>query len=574
MYDDTTTHPNTNSLIVANQAKPSENLLGMCVYAWRNTPEWLIKNHPRFGDVRLRPPLPKEFNERPPKDRLIFDDPLNSKMFLATANSLDAYLSFGFDNIHATEASRYADGHDLFRALYPTLSSEPHSALYIESTPNGQEGRGRWFYEQCMDAHSRKNTEYGEMKLVFIPWHEMTYSFAIPFPDDAKRRAFKASLKPPEVDLLRRFPKIELEQLAWRRMLLAGPTFNRDEDMFDQEYPTDLETAFLVTGESVFRRADIKRLVKDKRDPEWEGDIYWGESDEANEGMPLQEIVGRPKFLTMGQARSEGRRSHVNERTYRNLKVYRWPQSGERCIIACDVGGGDPDTKDGDFSIIHVGVLNELAQDELIMTWSGHLNPLAFAEVACALAHAIWIRVGTEVKAPTLAPEYTGPGKAMCQFIEKMGLYPRVYMYQNLGVKGMPRSKHLGWESNQNTLPFAINAMTRMVEQGGIDIPDGDVILQMASYKKVDPYGDDSSYGGAAGRHDDHCAALRILCALLRLESTRIPGEADVQEVDEFGDEDGNDVPWSPFEDVLPGIMGRDLDEESDDYHESLYYAR
>ena len=42
MYDDTTTHPNTNSLIVANQAKPSENLLGMCVYAWKNTPEWLI----------------------------------------------------------------------------------------------------------------------------------------------------------------------------------------------------------------------------------------------------------------------------------------------------------------------------------------------------------------------------------------------------------------------------------------------------------------------------------------------------------------------------------------------------
>ena len=210
IYDDTTTNPNTYSLIVANERNPSENVLKMCRRFWENTPELL-----RFGDIEvpLRPPLPAQYRNSPSKDRMEFDAPLNSHIFIATARSIDAYLGYGFQNIHATEAGYYQDGDGLFRALYPTLSTDPHSALYVESTPNGQEGRGAWFYETCMDAASRKNTQYGEMKLVFIPWHAMTYSFAVPFGSDEKRAAFKRSVSKVEEDLVKRFKHISLERL-------------------------------------------------------------------------------------------------------------------------------------------------------------------------------------------------------------------------------------------------------------------------------------------------------------------------------------------------------------------------
>ena len=241
IFDDTIMNPNTTSLIVANERNPSENILKMCHRFWRYMPEYMTVKGQR---IKLKPSLPPQFSNNPPKDRLelIIDtnaagESITSNIFVATARSLDAYLGYGFQNVHATEAEYYIDGHGLFRALYPTIARDQHSALYVESTPNGQEGRGRFFYELCMDSHARKKTSYGEMKLAFIPWHEMTVSFSIPFRDDSKRIAFSKSLDKTEQDLLRRFPHITMEGLQWRRMILAGPTFNQDEDIFSKSIP-------------------------------------------------------------------------------------------------------------------------------------------------------------------------------------------------------------------------------------------------------------------------------------------------------------------------------------------------
>lgn len=563
IYDDSTTNPNTYSLIVANERNPSENILQMCRVFWKNTPEYF--DVPGHGRIMVRPPLPPQFNNNPPKDRIEFDEPLASRIFVATARSVDAYLGYGFQNMHATEAAYYTEGHELFRALYPTLSTDAHSALYIESTPNGQTGRGAWFHEQCMDAAARKDTDYGEMRLVFIAWHEMRYSFSIPFRTPEARSNFEHSLKQTEKDLIRRFD-VSLEQLQWRRMILAGPTFNRDEDMFDQEYPSDLATAFLMSGTAVYGRKHIKRLMAQSRAPKWEGDIYWGESDEKNEREPSHEVVRRPRFLTKGEARARGFKPHVNEGTFNNLKVYRWPQTGERLFVTADVGEGNPESKDGDFSTICVGVLNELGRDELIMTWRGHLNPVLFAEVCAALSWGVRYRVGDGVVAPELAVEWNGPGKTTCTYIDTKNLYPSTYRYQPLGVHGLPKSKHIGWESNAKTKPPMIDFSLRMVDRDLIDIPDEDLILEMSTYRKIDSFGDEGSFGGAAGRHDDMVSSFQILCVLLRLRSAVIPGEAPMEEVsmDDFGD---NDLPpFDPFAGeipIIPGAEARDLDEES-----------
>lgn len=563
IYDDSTTNPNTYSLIVANEKNPSENILQMARLFWKHTPEYF--DVPGFGAIKCRPPLPPQFNNNPPKDRIEFDEPLSSRIFVATARSIDAYLGYGFQNMHATEAAYYADGHELFRALYPTLSTDAHSALYIESTPNGQEGRGRWFYEQCMDAHARKRTEHGEMRLVFIPWHEMRVSFAIPFKSAEGKAAFARSLTETERDLVKRFD-VTMEQIQWRRMILAGPTFNRDEDMFMQEYPEDLATAFLMSGTSVFGRKHIKRLMSNTRHPVWEGDIYWGESDEKNEREPVHDVVRRPRFLTKGAAIAAGFEPHTNERTYKNLKVYRWPESGERVIITADVGEGNPETKDGDFSTISVGVLNELGRDELIMTWRGHLNPVLFGEVLAALSWGIRYRVGEDVVAPELAVEWNGPGKSTCTYIDTKNLYPKTYRYQPLGVHGLPSTKHIGWESNAKTKPLMVSYTLRMIERDLIDVPDEDLVLEMASYRQLDSFGDEGSFGGASGRHDDMVSSFQILCVLLRLRSQTIPGEADVEEV-RMDDFDSSDLPvFDPFEPeipILPGVEARDLDEDS-----------
>jgi hypothetical protein len=572
IFDDTIMNPNTTSLIVANERNPSENILKMCHRFWRYMPEYMTVKGQR---IKIKPSLPPQFSNNPPKDRLelIIDtlaggESVTSNIFVATARSLDAYLGYGFQNVHATEAAYYIDGHGLFRALYPTIARDQHSALYVESTPNGQEGRGRFFYELCMDSHARKKTSYGEMKLAFIPWHEMTVSFSIPFRDDSKRIAFSKSLDKTEQDLLRRFPHITMEGLQWRRMILAGPTFNQDEDIFLQEYPEDLATAFLSSGSSVFTRKTIKRLQSNTRPPIFEGDVYWGESPSKNNSIPIHELVRAPQLLTGPQARARGFESHVNEGTFKNLKVFRYPKKGERLFVSADIGGGNPETKDGDYSTMGVFVLNELERDELIMTWRGHINPVALAEVAAAFCWLLAGYVGNNVTMPELVPEWTGPGVALCTYIDTKSLYPNLYRYQQPGVHGMPKSKHVGWESNAKTKPLMVNYTCRMVERDMIDIPDEDVVLEMSSYRQLDSFGDTSSYGGAAGRHDDYVSMLQIGCAVLRIRSATIPGEEEVTQIDlnSYDPQDG--LPsFDPFESIpgMEGVNYGDFDEESEE---------
>ena len=560
VYDDTTMHAHTDSLIVANERSPSENILDMCRTFWRETPVKV-----KIGDetIRVRPTLPREFNNNPPKDRFVFESP-PSRIFLASSRSIDAYLSYRFTNIHATEASRYIDGHDLFRALYPTLIDSPHSALYVESTPNGQDGRGRWFYEQVMAAAQRKKTGYGETRLVFVPWHEMKYSFSLPFSSPEKRQAFAQSMTGVEKDVMQKWD-VSLEQMMWYRMVLNGPTCNGDQDIMDAEYPSDLATAFIASGSSVFSRKAIKRMMMNAREPIWEGDIYWGKSDKDNASRPIHETVREPRFLSVGEAYAEDRESHVNEKTFDNLRVWRWPKAGDRLFIGCDVGQGKPETDDGDPSTVVVGCLNELAQDEMLMSWSGHINPIAFGEVASALAWGCLKMVRDRVPAPQLAPEWTGPGTAMCTYIDKKNLYPHLWRYRFPGVHNMPASKHIGWESNVKTKPIMVGHTLRMVERNLIDIPDKDTILQMASYRQLDSYGDESSYGGAAGRHDDLVTALQIVCACTRIMSATIPGDADAEEVS-LGLDDSDDEPaFDPFaaEERPMGLGEYEVDEES-----------
>ena len=576
IYDDTTTNPLTYSLIVANERNPAQNIIEMTRRFWQHTPEVI-----RMGDheIKVRPDIPSIYKNNPPKDRLEFEEPLGSKILIATARSIDAYLGYGFRNIHATEASRYKNAQELFRALYPTLSSGEHSALFIESTPNGQTGEGYWFFRQCMDAHSRRQTEYGDMKLVFIPWHEMVMSFSVPFASDAKRDSFKRSLDKTEQELLQRF-SVSMEQLQWRRMILRGPTFNSDEEMFLQEYPEDLATAFLVSGVSVFRRKDIRRMLAETRPPIWEGDIYWGDSDEEAKLSSIHELVRRPRFLTRGEARAEGRKPNVYERDcFDNLKVWRWPEKGERLFICCDVGGGNPETKDGDFSTIGVGVMNEdgrnEGRDEVIMTWTGHLNPIAFAEVASALSWALRYRVGENGVAPELVPEWTGPGKSMVTYIDGKNLYPKLFRHMAIGKHKSPATSHLGWESNHTTVPAAMGFMTRMVEQNLISVPDEDVVLEMSNYRQTDSFNDEGSYGGAAGRHDDHVAWLRIMCFLLRQRRSVGSNDGGWQDAGEDAFRDTTTGDWDPWQSSglppMPGMEYRDLDDD-DGWDEHLYY--
>lgn len=579
MYHDTTTNELTNTLIISNQSKSSENILRMCTGFWRNTPETV-------AGMAFRPRLPDSYNNNPPKDRLEFPD-LESSYFVATAQSLDQYLGFFFQNIHATEAGAYKDGDGLFRSVMPTLVDEEHSMLVIESTPRGKSGRGRFFYEQTQEAvenHELENWEPGATRLLFCPWWEMRKSFRREFESDAKKRAFEKSLSTEEREVRAQIEErekvtLELEQMLWRRVKMNGPPFNKDIDHFDQEYPSDLETAFLSSGTLVYGRKHIKRLLRSVREPIWRGDVFWGSSDRANKREALRDTIRHVTFLTPGESEHLDRAPHTNERTRANLRVWSWPERGDRLFICGDVGGGSPDTKNGDYSVIAVGRMNDWDQDEIIMTWRGRLNPIAFGEVASALAwgcaRLVGATGGLDVVMPELTLEWNGPGVAANTWIDRHNLYPNTYRYVTPSVHGQPRSKHIGWESNSKTKPQMVRFSQRTVEQQGIDIPDKQFVGEMEAYLEYDEEGDVGSYGGESGTHDDCVTALQILCVRLRMEAGTGSAEPVTYLESVGADDDDDELPaWSKFEEAAETYDDDDDGgDEDDDDEEGLFYS-
>ncbi len=573
IYHDTTTHPLTYSLIVGNQLKPSENVMQMAQGFWRSTPE-------QIGGIRIRPRLPDSYRNNPPTTEISFPD-LDSHIYIATAKSVNQYLSFGFQNIHATEVAYYKDGADLFRTLEPTLVDDAHSMLVMESTPNGMSGEGGFFYRMVMEAHrnvERDLRDWGVTRLVFIPWHEMTYSFRVEFKGDTKaavdrkRKQFFNSYSKEELEHNKKFPKTQPEQYAWRRAVLRRTAFQDDPELFDQEYPSDLVTAFLSTGSRVFSKKSLKYLLDNARPRKWQGDIYWGDSTKANKHERVYDVVRRPRFLTRGDAIAEGFESHVQDGFYGNLKVWDVPEKDDRIFITGDVGWGDPGARKrgADYSVLKVGRLSMGNEpDEVLMTWKGHLNPLDFAEVASALAWWCYNKVGETVTAPELCIEWNGPGIPCNTYLDKHKLYPHTYQYVQPAVRGQPQTRHIGWETNDKTKPQMVSYLQRMIEARLFDEPDIETILEMAAYRKKDNYGSGESYGGEEGMHDDLVTADEILAVRLRYNA----GSGEPEKVSYVDESDGYDpelVAWDPHGDS-EDPLAQDVEDDED---EELWYHK
>ena len=174
-----------------------------------------------------------------------------------------------------------------------------------------------------------------------------------------------------------------------------------------------------------------------------------------------------------------------------------------------------------------------------------------------------------------LVPEWTGPGTGMCQYIDNKSLYPNQYRYEVPGIHQMPSGKHLGFESNAKTTPMAMGLMLRHVERNQIDIPDERIVIEMASYRQTDPYGDEGSFGGAAGRLDDFVSALRILCFMLRFKAATFPLIGDDGGEIGFGGQDESLPAWDfdeqgPVE-GLPGVSWSDVGDANSE--EALFWA-
>lgn len=165
--------------------------------------------------------------------RMVFSG-INSEYFVGTAGNENVGRGGTIQYLHASEAAFYPDGDGFSKGLLQSVPDLPGTEVIIESTANGMDAL---FYRMCMDAQNGK----GDFQLFFSPWFWQD-EYRKELPED-----FQLTL---EEDKLVQVYGLDLQQIYWRRNKIEG-AFTGNVKSFMQEYPANIEEAFISSGDSL-----------------------------------------------------------------------------------------------------------------------------------------------------------------------------------------------------------------------------------------------------------------------------------------------------------------------------------
>lgn len=158
-----------------------------------------------------------------------------SEVTIVTAGGRNKGRAGTYSIVHGSEVAFWPDAGAIMAGLMQGVPTG--GSIVLESTPNGAQG---WFYERCMEALDGDS----DWTLHFYPWYwddgyRLDADIALPLTDDEQRLMAEHSL--------------DVQQIAWRRS--KQRELGR---LFQQEYPEDPRTCFLVSGNGYF--SDIRAL--------------------------------------------------------------------------------------------------------------------------------------------------------------------------------------------------------------------------------------------------------------------------------------------------------------------------
>ena len=169
----------------------------------------------------------------------------DSVMQCFTAGNPDALNSFRATCIHFSEFALYERAAAMLHNANGTLPLRPGTMMIIESTARGRNE----FHNLVQRARGGKS----HWALYFFGWHEHD-EYQTPIPTSIE--AYQRSLTPDEVQLQRDL-RLTFEQIEWRRRKLDE--FNGNVDMFKQEFPSNIDEAFIGTGRTYFHPPIVQR---------------------------------------------------------------------------------------------------------------------------------------------------------------------------------------------------------------------------------------------------------------------------------------------------------------------------
>lgn len=388
------------------------------------------------------PPMLKPSTKFSSRKELVFDR-LDTGIAVATAGGDGIARSETLTHAHLSELGFWppAASAENLNALLQAIPNKPDTEVFIESTANGFNE-----FHKLWDGAVKGENGF---QAFFAAWYE-TPEYRETAPADFERTL--------EEEDLAATHGLDNDQLLWRRRKIAA----NGRALFQQEYPSTPEEAFIASGRPVFNPEQINELLQTSPEP-----LYRMAVEETEAGM----LVAKHP---VGQ-----------------LRVYHELDQGETYCIGADVGMG---VRDGDWSVAHV--LD--SQKRVVAVWRGQVHPDYFAQVLSTL--------GLYYNSALVAPESNNHGILTCVRLYKDLSYPNVFLNLEEGQTEDKDTVNVGFRTTTKTRPLIIDRLRGALREKDLDVNDKDTLREMMTFV-VNEAGKMTAEQGC---HDDCVMSLAI----------------------------------------------------------------
>ena len=425
---------------------------------------------------------------------------LNSRYSLSSVGGAEV-RGDAVDYLHCSEVSSWGNtSREHALGLQNCVVTGHGTEIWMESTAKGV---GGYFYDEFWRAYKNESG----FICAFFPWFIFD-EYRIDLTDEEKEELEKDLGKHPryggeeEEKILghkRSYRiggdvisyEIELENLAWRRKAIETQC-QGDIDLFNQEYPTTEQNAFIASGRNVFDTSVLTRL-------KMESDERYTNSPPLKYTVPVNEY----KFVDVGNVYRDKKPKYYLEPSDRGeLTVWEMPTDGREYRVGVDVSEGLEVSRDTDYSVITV--LDAVDFSECAV-WRGKQDPDLLAWVVVAIAK--WDNEAF------VGVERNNHGLTTLSFLSKTHNYRQLYSEKLLDEKTTKTSRKLGWLTTSKTKPLMLDYLRELIREEQIEVKTRETLDELLTFVHF-PNG---KMGGQEGSHDDCVVSLAIAAQMCKL---------------------------------------------------------
>lgn len=438
MFYRTITNFNVSSGIIAHKAEATDNLYAMTKLYFNYLPSFL---QPEILASNAKEIV---FDTRDNKG-------LGSKIVCMTAEGQGQGRSHTLKNLHLSEYAWWRNKVETRVGLMSSVPSTKDSMVVIESTANGFDD----FRDLCYGALNGEN----EWRLVFLAWHEMK-TYRMPYDNFELTK---------EEEKLKEKYNLDNEQLAWRRYQI-NTVFSGDINLFNQEYPSCLEDAFISTGNCPFAKNNIiDRLQEvEKIKPFKVGNFVY----DMNSAKQI--IDSTIKF-------SEDREGYI--------KLYKDVEHGRPYVI-----GGDTSGEGSDYFTSHV--LDNITGEQVAVFKKQNDEDYYTNQMYCLGKYYNNALIGIESNFSTY------PNKILDETLD----YKKMFYRETEDTYKTQYKKSFGFRTTSITKPLIIQMLASITRESIKLINDAETLREMLEFIKDES----GKYHAIEGKHDDLVMALAI----------------------------------------------------------------